>query len=159
MILWYFTCRVQNPDTQRAGRVGTAQGGRRGGATLGRTRCRHFGRLGSHRPSGPPAHCKTTVLNVSSQARTKEILCKPLREQNVRLTTGLSPGPRALFVAGCWPVYRRLFVLVNPFHAMHVRENVFLFPAASGINTNGTLRSFLPSVPNCFFIPGHASHE
>ena len=24
------TCRVQNPDTQRAGRVGTAQGGRRG---------------------------------------------------------------------------------------------------------------------------------
>ena len=48
------TCRVQNPDTQRAGRVGTAQGVQRGGATLGRTRCRHFGGLGSrpfHRPS------------------------------------------------------------------------------------------------------------
>ena len=34
---------------------------------------------------------KTTVLNVSSQARTKEILCKPVEEQNVRLTRGLSP--------------------------------------------------------------------
>ena len=49
------TCRVQNPDTQRAGRVGTAQGGRRGGATLGRTRFRHFGRLGSQQPLWPPS--------------------------------------------------------------------------------------------------------
>ena len=29
-------------------------------------------------------------MNVSSQARTKRILCKPLREQNVRLIIGLS---------------------------------------------------------------------
>ena len=41
------TCRVQNPDTQRAGRVGTAQGGWRGGAMLGKTKFRHFSRLGS----------------------------------------------------------------------------------------------------------------
>ena len=47
------TCRVQNPNMQRAGRVGTAQGGRRGRATLGGTRCRHFGRLGSQQPLWP----------------------------------------------------------------------------------------------------------
>ena len=80
----------KNLDTQRAGRVGTAQGGRRGGATLGRTRCRHFGRLGSQLPLWPLRAIFTTVLNVSSQAQTRKILCKLLREQNVRLTTGLS---------------------------------------------------------------------
>ena len=47
----------QNPDTQRAGRVGTAQGGPRGRATLGRTRCRHFGRLESQPLYGFPAQC------------------------------------------------------------------------------------------------------
>ena len=41
---------------------------------------------------------KTNVLNVSSEARTKEILWKPIEEQNERLTLGLSLGPRALFV-------------------------------------------------------------
>ena len=39
-----------------------------------------------------------------------------------RLTTGLSAGRKSLFVSGCWPVYRRLFVYLNVFHAMHVRE-------------------------------------
>ena len=37
------TCRIQNPDTSRAGRVGATHGGaagRRGGAGLGRTRRR-----------------------------------------------------------------------------------------------------------------------
>ena len=38
------------PDTQRASPVGTAQSGRRGGATLGRARCRNFGFLGSQPP-------------------------------------------------------------------------------------------------------------
>ena len=32
-----------------------------------------------------------TVLHVSSEARTKEILCKPMEEQSPRLTAGLSP--------------------------------------------------------------------
>ena len=38
------------------------------------------------------------------------------------MTTGLSPGQEALFVPGCRPVERRLFVYVNPFHARYVRE-------------------------------------
>ena len=33
---------------------------------------------------------KTTVVNIPSEARTREILCKPLEEQSPRLTTGLS---------------------------------------------------------------------
>ena len=74
----------------RVGLVGTAHGGQRGGATLGRTRCRHFGGLGSQAPLWPSSAMLTTVLNVSSQARTKVILCKPLKEQNVRLTRGLA---------------------------------------------------------------------
>ena len=54
-------------------------------------------------------------------------------ERNPRLTTssqpvhprfilGLSPGPQAIFVPGCKPVYRRLSVYVNPFHARHIRK-------------------------------------
>ena len=38
------TCRVQNPDTQQAGRVGEAHSERYSGSKLGRTGCRHFGR-------------------------------------------------------------------------------------------------------------------
>ena len=39
-----------------------------------------------------------------------EILCKPMA------------GRKAFFLPGCRPVERRLFVSVNPSHAMHVRE-------------------------------------
>ena len=55
---------------------------------------------------------KTTVLDDSSEARTNEILCKPMEEQSPRLTTGLcavnsrficglSASRRPLFVPGC----------------------------------------------------------
>ena len=43
-----------------------------------------------NRLSGSPAQCKQTVLNDSSRAQTKNILCWRQREQNVRYTTGLS---------------------------------------------------------------------
>ena len=43
-------------------------------------------------------------------------------EQNPRLTRDLSVGRKALFVPGCWPVNRRVFVSVTPFHARHIRE-------------------------------------
>ena len=44
-----------------------------------------------------------------------------MREQNQRLTSGLSAGREALFVLGCRPMDRRFFVSVNPFpgHALH----------------------------------------
>ena len=68
-------------------------------------------------------------FNVSREARTGEILCKPTEEQNQRLTTGLSAvyhrdEKRALFLAaGQWN--GAFFVSVNPFHARHVREFIF----------------------------------
>ena len=70
----------------------------------------------------PSKASKKRRLNVSPEARTSEILCKPTEEQNQRLTTGLAAGRGARFVPGCRPVERRLFVSVNPFHARHVRE-------------------------------------
>ena len=81
----------------------------------------------------PSKKTKKCRFNVSPEARTSEILFKPTEEQNHRLTRGLSPvyhrfitglsaGQEALFVPGCRPVERRLFVSVNPFHARHVRE-------------------------------------
>ena len=47
---------------------------------------------------------KKRRFNVSPEARTSEILCKPTEEQNQRLTTGLSAvyhrdEKRALFLA------------------------------------------------------------
>ena len=83
---------------------GSGRGGARrsGGAGRGRAGRDADGpvRPGDDRPLCPQAS-KTTVLNVSSEARTKEILCKPMEEQSPRLTRVLSVGPRALFVLGC----------------------------------------------------------
>ena len=50
------------------------------------------------------ALCKASKkhrLNVSPEAQTSEILCKPMEEQNQRFITGSSPGREALFVPGC----------------------------------------------------------
>ena len=44
------------------------------------------------------------------------------RAVDERLISGLSAGQEALFVPGCWPVDRHIFVFVNLFHARHVRE-------------------------------------
>ena len=48
-----------------------------------------------------PQTSKTTVLNDFSEARTNEFQYKPMGEQNVRLTTGLSTKQRPLFVPCC----------------------------------------------------------
>ena len=81
-----------------------------------------------------PNASKKRPFHVSLEARTSEIPCKPTEGQNQLLTRGFSPvyhwfinglsaGREALFVFGCRPVYRCLFVSVNFFHARHVREN------------------------------------
>ena len=112
-----------NPDTLRVGPVGAAHGGaaRKGG--LDRTERR---RDDPARGQPPLAlqRIEDTVLDVFSEARTNESLFKPTEEQNPRLTSGVSPERKALFVPGCLPVYRRLFVSVNLFYARHVREPV-----------------------------------
>ena len=110
---------------------GSGRGGARrsGGAVRGGTGRR---RVGSPRRQPfllPSGASETTVLNVFSLARTKEIPFKPMGEQNPRLSavdprliTGLSAGRRPLFVPGWGPMCRRIFVFVNLLHARHFRE-------------------------------------
>ena len=71
---------------------------------------------------------KTRRLNVSPEAQTIEILCKPM-EQNPRLTTGSSAvyqrfitGTRSAFSSWLPTSRTTLFFFVNHFHAGHVRE-------------------------------------
>ena len=82
------TCRIQNPDMPQAGRVGVHGGG--GGAAPARTGRRQNispRRRASLVPS-KASKTQTRLLNVSPEARTSEILCKPMAEHNERLTTG-----------------------------------------------------------------------
>ena len=80
----YSTCRIQNPDISRAGRVGAPGGAaRRGGARLGAN-----GTIRIRNKSLPYAKkTKKYRLNVSQEARTSEILCLPTEAQNHRLTS------------------------------------------------------------------------
>ena len=71
------------------GQVGSTQRRNRRRATLGRTRCRHFCRLGSQNPLLPSSAKWKIVLDISTQAQTWKILYKLLREQNIWLN-GLS---------------------------------------------------------------------
>ena len=117
-------CRIRNPDTPRAGRVGA-----HGGVASG-TGCQQNGsprRQASHVPSKAS---KTRRLNVSPEARTSEFLCKPMEEQK--------PAQDRRFIRGSSAVWQRdekrslflaadqwtdaFFVSVNPFHAKHVRK-------------------------------------
>ena len=118
-------CSIQPVESKTRtyhGRVGAAHGGAAGPGRAGQdgTPTDWFAQVTTD-PRSPQASW-TTVLNDSSEARTTEFLCKPMEERQPRSTSGLSAGPRALFVPGCWPVCRRFFVFVNPFHARHVRE-------------------------------------
>ena len=84
-----YTCRVQNPDIPRAGRVGAHDG------VAGRSRAGLFAnrtvRLGNNPSPHPPKASKTRRLNVSPEAQTSESQCKPMGEQNPRLNRGSSP--------------------------------------------------------------------
>ena len=94
-------CRTKNPDILWAGRVGAAHGGAagRGGAGHYGTPTDRFAKETT--VTRVSLASKTTVLNASSGARTKEILCKPIEEQNQRLTSDLFAGPRPFFVPCC----------------------------------------------------------
>ena len=77
----FLTCRIQNPDIPWAGRVGAAHGGAAGRGRAGQdgTPTDRFAQETTV-PRTPKAS-NTPVLNVSSEARTKEILCKSMGEQ------------------------------------------------------------------------------
>ena len=92
---------------------GSGRGVRRcGGAGSGGTGCQQNSSPGGQSFLVPPKASQTRRLNVSPGARTSEILCKPMEEQNPRLTTGpstihhrfitgLSAGREVLFLPGC----------------------------------------------------------
>ena len=92
-----FTCRVQNPDIPRACRVEMH------GGVAGRSRAGLFAnrsvRLGNNPSSHSPQESKTRRLNVSPEAQTSDILCKPMEEQSPRLNRGSSPV-RHRFITG-----------------------------------------------------------
>ena len=101
---------------------------------LGRTGRRRVGSprtQPSHLLSRTPNASQATILNISPEARTKEILCKPMEEHNERSTTGLS-AVYSLFICGTtaalpsWLLTSGLtpIVSVNLVHARHLREPV-----------------------------------
>ena len=61
-----------------------------GGAGRGRTGRQWAGSPRRQPSPWPSKASKTTVLNVSSEARTNEILYRPIGEQNPQLSIGLS---------------------------------------------------------------------
>ena len=81
------TCRIQNPDIPRLGRVG-AHGRAAGWDPAGwdADRTVRPGRIQAS--PAPPKASKTCLLNDSPEARTSEIPCKTMGEPNERLTTG-----------------------------------------------------------------------
>ena len=111
--------------TSGSGRGALRGGGGRAGLDANRTV-----RLGDKPPSYSPKHRRHvawTTLQKHEQAksyvnrwRNKTRGWQPVHNRFIR---DLSAGREALFVPGCWPVDRRLFVSVNPFHARHVRES------------------------------------
>ena len=73
---------------------------RGGGVGSGRTGCQQNCSPRKQASLVPPKASKTRFL-VSPEARTSEILCKPMEEQNPWLNRGLTAGREALFVPGC----------------------------------------------------------
>ena len=109
---------------------GSGRGARRGDwAGSGRIGCQQNCSPRKQRSLVPSKASKKRRLSVSPEARTSETLRKPnagtksaVDNQFIR---GLSAGPRALFLPGCWPEDRRL-VSVNPCHARNVREFILV---------------------------------
>ena len=82
------TCRVQNPVIPQAGRGGAAHGGAAGPGRAGQDGT-PTGRFAQETTVPLARQCiEDTCLNDSPEVRTKEILCKPMAEQNPRLTRG-----------------------------------------------------------------------
>ena len=106
---------------------------RRGGAGLSRTGRRWVDPARGQPSLLPSSESRTLSWTSLRKHEQSNSYLKPTEGQNPRLTSGWpavylrfirgwSAGRKALFVPGCWPVYRRLFVSVNPFHARNVRE-------------------------------------
>ena len=117
-------CRVQNPDIQRAGRVG-AHGGAAGRSRAGLDANRTV-RPGDKGPSYPPRHLR----QVAGTSLLKHVEAKSyvnrMRKQNKTLTTGLPAAynwdeKRSVFLAA--DQWTDAFLYLYSFHARHVQES------------------------------------
>ena len=81
--------RIQNPGIPRRVGTGRRTAGRWGGAGIGSTGRRRVDSPRRQPIPSPPRQSKKTLLDLSLEARTKEILCEPMGEQSQRLTIGL----------------------------------------------------------------------
>ena len=120
----------KNPDIPRAGLVGAPGGAaERGRARLGANR---IIRSGNKSPPFLPRR-RRNVASMSPQKHEQAKSHVNRRRNKItgwpavypRFIRGLSAGWEALFVPGCRPVERRLFVSINPFHARYVREPTY----------------------------------
>ena len=140
LLLWYFSCWatfVLNHTGQPGAARGDGWSRSYQPETLAATLKSRVGSANSpcaSRYNDTLQGIENTTPERSPEARTKEILFKPMEEQSPRLTTGwqpvhprfirgLSPGREALFLPGCWPLSRRFFVPVTYFDARHVWES------------------------------------
>ena len=80
------TCRTQNPYIPQTGRGRRAR--RSGRAGSGKIRCQQNYSPKKRKSTVPSKASKKHRSNVSPEARTSEILCKPTEGQNHRLTRG-----------------------------------------------------------------------
>ena len=87
------TCRVQNLSNPKPGHTtgGSGRSARRSDrAGSGKIGCQQNYSPRKQKSTVPSKASKKRHFNVSPEARTGEILCKPTEEQNQRLTSGLS---------------------------------------------------------------------
>ena len=120
-------------DIPRGGRGGTAHGGAAGRGGAGRGMARRAARRwvvggGNNRPSCPLENRRPLSWTYFRRHEQTKSHLNRIREHDNRLTTGLSAGPRQLFVPGCWSLDRCLFVPAFVFHAPHVREFIRELP-------------------------------
>ena len=133
--------------TGGSGRRGARRGSAAGPGRKGR---RHVGWPRS-KPSLQPARVSwTTVLNIPLQARTKEILCKPMEEQNPRLTRGSSAVyPR--FISGTASALRSWLLTSVPTPICLCKP----FSCKACLGTSNICRIRNPDIPRASLVGAH----
>ena len=118
----------------------TTGGSRRGARRAGRGRTALFANRTVRLRNNPSSHSLKHRRHVA-EARTSEILLKPMEEQNPRLKrgsfagySGLSAGREALFLPGCRPVERRFFVFVSENGGGGLDTRAEPYPARHGMS-------------------------
>ena len=116
---------MKNPDIPRADRCGGTQSGAAGRSRTGQsdvpTICFAWH---TNVSLVPPANRRQHSERVSESTNKGNPMYTDGKTKTAiepRLLPSLSPGNRPPLMPGCEQIYRRLFVSINPFRAMHIR--------------------------------------